>query len=294
MNFIQKASACFMKLVTYQFQGETAVGILTPAGDAVHPVPGVSDMTALIARWPELDAAAVCRGDAVPLREVRLLAPIPHPAQDVICLGINFYDHAAESGSVTGKQDNVPKAAIYFSKRVDEAVAPGGAIDSHSDMVRDLDYEAELAVVIGKPAYHVREADALDHVFGYTVLNDVSARTIQAAHQQWYRGKSLDGFTPIGPWIVTPDEFDVTRPARIQSFVNGEPRQDSTIDLLIFDVPHVIAELSRGMTLRPGTIISMGTPAGVGMGFDPPRWLRPGDTVTCRVEGIGDLTNTVR
>ena len=232
---------------------------------------------------------------ALPVEAVTLESPIPAPAQDVICLGINYFDHAKESEAVAGKSVKAPDTfPIYFSKRVNEAVAPGGDIFSHSDLVADLDYEAELAVVIGRPAYNVSEADALDYVFGYTILNDVSARTIQNQHKQWYRGKSLDGFTPMGPWIVTPDEFDVRRPQKIQSRINGELRQDSTTDLMIFHVPYVIAELSQGMTLRPGTIISMGTPAGVGMGFDPPKWLHPGDVVACSIEGIGTLTNTVR
>ena len=177
---------------------------------------------------------------------------------------------------------------------MDEAVAPGGDILSHSDIVADLDYEAELAVIIGRTAYNVSEADAPDYIFGCTILNDVSARTFQNQHKQWYRGKSLDGFTPMGPWIVTPEEFDVREPHGIQCRVNGELRQDSTTDLMIFHAAYVIAELSRGMTLRPGTIISMGTPAGVGMGFDPPKWLQPGDVVACSIEGIGTLTNTVR
>ena len=278
-----------MKLVTYRYQNAVGVGVMNETLCAVHPVPGCSDLTALIASGAEIVPAA----ETIALKDVTLLSPIPHPAQDVICLGINFYDHAAESGSVTGKSDNVPKNAIYFSKRVHEAVAPGAPIDSHSDIVADLDYEAELAVVIGKAAYNVSREDALDYVFGYTILNDVSARTIQGRHQQWYRGKSLDGFTPIGPWIVTKDEFDVGGKAKIRSYVNGELRQDSTIDMLIFDVPHCISELSHGMTLLPGTIISMGTPAGVGMGFDPPKWMKPGDVVTCEVEGIGELTNPV-
>ena len=267
-----------MKLVTFEKDGRSAVGLLNAAGTAVHPVPGCADMQTLIGIWPALDTAAVLRGEGLPLERVRLLAPIPRPEQDVICLGVKA-------------PDTFP---IYFSKRVNEAVAPGGDILSHSDLVADLDYEAELAVVIGRPAYNVSEADALDYVFGYTILNDVSARTIQNQHKQWYRGKSLDGFTPMGPWIVTPDEFDVRRPQKIQSRINGELRQDSTTDLMIFHVPYVIAELSQGMTLRPGTIISMGTPAGVGMGFDPPKWLHPGDVVACSIEGIGTLTNTVR
>lgn len=278
-----------MKLATIRYNGEICVGVVDAEAKTVAPIPGCVDMHTLFG------CAEVKPGDQVlPLSEVELLAPIPQPKQDVICLGINYYDHAAESDSVTGKSDNVPKAAIYFSKRVNEAVAPGGEIDSHSDIVPDLDYEAELAVVIGKEAYKVSEADALDYVFGYTILNDVSARTIQTVHSQWYFGKSLDGFTPIGPWIVTPDEFDINSKAKIQSFVNGELRQNSTIDLLIFNVQHCISELSQGMTLLPGTIISMGTPAGVGMGFNPPKWMHPGDTVSCVIEGIGALTNTVK
>ena len=278
-----------MKLVTCRLEEETFVGVVNEAMDAVYPIPGCSDLAALIASGAPIEPSQ----EPVSIFDVELLSPIPHPAQDVICLGINYYDHAAESDAVTGKSDNVPKNPIYFSKRVGEAVAPGAPIPSHSDIVADLDYEAEIAVVIGKPAYNVSREEALDYVFGYTILNDVSARTIQSRHQQWYRGKSLDGFTPIGPWIVTKDEFDVTKPMKIQSYVNGELRQNSSIDMLIFDTAYCISELSHGMTLRPGTIISMGTPAGVGMGFDPPKWLLPGDTVKCVVEGIGELENLV-
>lgn len=284
-----------MKLVTFEINGRSAVGLLNADATAVHPVPGCADMQTLIGLWPALDTAAVLRSAALPLEQVCLLAPIPRPAQDVICLGINYFDHAKESERVTGKGAKAPDTfPIYFSKRVHETVAPGGDIDSHSDIVADLDYEAELAVVIGRRAYNVSEAEALEYVFGYTILNDVSARTIQNQHKQWYRGKSLDGFTPMGPWIVTPEEFDVREPHCIRSRVNGELRQDSTTDRMIFHVAYVIAELSRGMTLLPGTIISMGTPAGVGMGFDPPKWLHPGDEVACSIEGIGTLTNTVR
>lgn len=278
-----------MKLVTYRYADSEGVGALNAAQNAVHPIPGFRDMNELIAA----NADVVPSTEVIPLGAAQLLSPIPHPRQDVICLGINYYDHAAESDSVTGKSDNVPKAPIYFSKRVSEAVGPGGLISAHSDVVTDLDYEAELAVIIGRAAYNVSPENALDYVFGYTILNDVSARTIQARHQQWYRGKSLDGFTPIGPWIVTKDEFDVTKPMKIQSYVNGELRQNSTIDMLIFDTAYCISELSHGTTLLPGTILSMGTPAGVGMGFDPPKWLKPGDKVVCAIEGIGELENTV-
>ena len=233
---------------------------------------------------------------ALPVEAVTLESPIPAPAQDVICLGINYMAHSDEAEKYSAAAFATKhEDAIYFSKRVNEAVAPGGDILSHSDLVADLDYEAELAVVIGRPAHNVSEADALDYVFGYTILNDVSARTIQNQHKQWYRGKSLDGFTPIGPCIVTADEFEAYPPQLgIRSFVNGEKRQDSNTGLQIFDIDHVIAELSQGMTLKAGTIIATGTPAGVGMGMEPPCFLKPGDEVRCEIEGIGTLTNTVR
>ncbi len=173
-------------------------------------------------------------------------------------------------------------------------MADGGFIDGHFDIVDSLDYEVELAVVIGKAAKKVSEEEAFDYVLGYTVLNDVSARNLQTAHKQWYFGKGLDGFTPMGPWIATKDEFSNPPALKIRSIVNGELRQNSTTDLLIFGIAHVISELSQGMTLQPGTIIAMGTPAGVGMGFVPPNFLKAGDTVVCEIEGIGSLTNIVK
>ena len=224
------------------------------------------------------------------------IAGIPAPAQDVICLGINYMAHSDEAEKysadafATRHQD-----AIYFSKRVTRAVPDGGFIEAHTDLVKKLDYECELAVVLGRDAKDVPAGQTKDVVFGYTILNDVSARDVQTAHKQWYFGKSLDGFTPIGPCIVTADEFE-TYPPRlgIRSFVNGEKRQDSNTGLQIFDIDHVIAELSQGMTLKAGTLIATGTPAGVGMGMDPPQFLVPGDVVRCEIDGIGTLTNPVR
>ena len=172
-------------------------------------------------------------------------------------------------------------------------MASGEGIPSHRDIVEDLDYEAELAVIIGKEASHVKPEDVKDYIFGYTVINDVSARTLQNRHKQWYFGKSLDGFLPMGPCIATVDSIPYPPKLVIQSRVNGELRQDSNTELLIFGIDHVVSELSQGMTLKPGTIIATGTPAGVGMGFDPPRFLKPGDVVECSVEGIGTIKNTV-
>lgn len=222
-------------------------------------------------------------------------APITHPKQDIICLGINYMAHAEESArykqEAFGGERPYP---IYFSKRVNEAVAHGGIVPAYENLVDSLDYEVELAVVIGKDAKNVSKEDAYDYVFGYTILNDISARNLQTRHKQWYFGKSLDGFTPIGPCIVTVDEFINPPELAIKSYVNGELRQNSNTNLLIFDVAHVISDLSQGMTLKAGTIIAMGTPAGVGMGFVPPNFLKSGDTITCEIEKIGQLTNTVK
>ena len=283
-----------MKLVTFLQAGQERTGALTADETAVHVLP-YADMDSLIrAERKELDAA-VQAAETLPLSEVTLLAPIPRPRQDVICLGINYHAHAEEAARYSAesftKERPIP---IYFSKRVTEAVAPGGFIESHPGLVERLDYEAELAIIIGKTAKNVKAEEAGDYIFGYTVLNDVSARVLQTTHKQWYFGKSLDGFTPIGPCITTADEIAFPPALKISASVNGELRQDATTDLLITGIPAIIEELSSGMTLLPGTIIATGTPAGVGMGFDPPKFLKAGDVVECTIEKIGTLRNTVR
>ena len=233
-------------------------------------------------------------GETLALAEVRVLAPIPAPRQDVICLGMNYQKHKTEAEQFNADAFTREKgSAVYFSKRATHCPGPGDPIPGHFDLVDSLDYETELAVVLGKDAKHVREEDAYDYVFGYTILNDVSARNLQTRHKQWYFGKSLDGFCPMGPDIITEDEFDRPPVLTIQSYINGELRQNSNTGLLIFDIPHVISELSQGTTLKAGTIISMGTPAGVGMGFQPPKFLKKGDVIECRIEKIGSLKNYV-
>lgn len=231
---------------------------------------------------------------AVQLEQVTLCAPVPRPKQDVICLGINYAKHMEEA--VRYREEAFKREAawpIYFSKRVNRAVAHGETIRSYPGLVDSLDYETELAVILGKDAFSVSEEDAFDYVFGYTIVNDVSARNLQTRHKQWYFGKSLDTFTPMGPCIVTKDEFDLPPKMSVRTWVNGELRQDGSTELLIFDIPHVISELSQGMTLEAGTIISMGTPAGVGMGFQPPRFLKRGDRIRSEIEGIGVLENII-
>lgn len=305
-----------MKLLTYEYKRQVSLGVLCGSkGRMVLPLSELGieyrDMNDLIDNITEEERkkireaaeAVVCElrdqtaaEDMIPLKlsEVKLRSPIIHPKQDVICLGINYADHAVEAGNYSttafGGERPYP---IYFSKRVNEAVGDGEDIQAHDDIVDSLDYEAELAVIIGRPARNVSMEDALDYVFGYAVLNDISARNIQTRHKQWYFGKSLDAFTPIGPWITTSDELDPGNLA-IRSFVNGELRQDGNTNQLIFNVPYIISELSSGMTLLPGTIIATGTPAGVGMGFEPPKFMSPGDVVACEIEGIGKITNRVK
>lgn len=278
-----------MKFVTYLLDGAEQVGLLSPDETSVYPLP-CRDMLELIECGPRPEEA----GEAIPLSAVQLLAPIPRPRQDVICLGINYKAHAHEAEQYSTEFKKERPIPIYFSKRVTEAVGPEGFIESHPGLVERLDYEAELAVIIGKTARNVPAEQAADYIFGYTVLNDVSARVLQTSHKQWYFGKSLDGFTPIGPCITTADEIPFPPKLKISASVNGELRQDSTTDLLITGIADIIAELSSGITLLPGTIIATGTPSGVGMGFDPPKFLKSGDIVECTIEKIGTLRNTVR
>lgn len=276
-----------MKLVTFEYQGQELVGALTETG--IAPLREYASMEELIRRG----APASLPAERIPEGDIRLMAPIPRPSQDVICLGMNFADHTVEAARFHPTMVR-EQYAVYFSKRVHLAVADGEAIDSHPDVTQRVDYEAEVAVVIGKDAYKVPAERAEEYVFGYTLLNDVSAREIQTRHKQFYLGKSLDGFTPIGPWLVTKDELSFPPEIGVRCYVNGEKRQDGNTRQWIFGIQDVIADLSAGMTLRAGTIISMGTPAGVGMGFDPPKFLKIGDVVVCEADGLGKLTNFIR
>ena len=296
-----------MKFVTYEIEHKRRLGVINRDGTWIYPlrsldmdyktmqelIEGISESEKQLLEYVSGQDPYKIKG-AVPAEEAILLAPIPHPVQDVICLGINYMAHAEESARYKKEAFGGERPfAVYFSKRVSEATGTGAEIPSHKELVQDLDYEAELAVIIGKDAKNVPVSEVKNYIFGYTVINDVSARTLQTRHKQWYFGKSLDGFLPMGPWIVTAEEFPYPPRLSIQSRVNGELRQDSSTELMIFGIDHVVSELSAGMTLKAGTIIATGTPAGVGMGFDPPRFLKPGDVVECSIEGIGTLVNRV-
>ena len=295
-----------MKIATYEFRGQELVGVLTPDEQFVCPLTAFGyacvDMVEAIGLLDRQEVAKLSarlaageRPEAVALADVKLLAPIPRPRQDVVCLGVNYAAHALECGSIgdfSAPRETEP--AIYFSKRVNRAVAPDEPVDSHPDVVKELDYEAELAVILGKDALNVAENDCEQYIFGYTILNDISARVIQRRHKQWYRGKSLDDFTPMGPWIVTADEIAFPPRLNIGCRVNGELRQNSTTDCLIHGVGEILSELSQGLTLQAGTIIATGTPSGVAMGMENPQFLKAGDVMECFIEGIGTLRNPVK
>lgn len=238
------------------------------------------------------DLGANC-GKVIDMNEVSLSAPIPYPNQDIICLGVNYLDHAKESAAFKNEALVAKTYPVYFSKRVNQASGAFDDIPYNKEAFSQLDYEVEFAVVIGKDAKNVKKEEVLDYIFGYTVVNDVSARDVQMRHGQWYFGKSMDGFFPMGPVIVTADSFEGIPNLKLTSKVNGELRQNSEVALQQFDIPYVIEELSRGLTLKAGTIIATGTPAGVGMGFKPPKFLQVGDVVECEIEEIGKLMNTV-
>jgi 2-keto-4-pentenoate hydratase/2-oxohepta-3-ene-1,7-dioic acid hydratase in catechol pathway len=284
-----------MRLATFRSNGHRQVGRLTDDGQAIEPFDLGADSAdaGLFALIDKLPATA---GAAIPLDQVRLEAPIPRPHRNIFCVGKNYFEHAhefARSGFDSSAQSGaVPDAPIVFSKVPESVTGPGDPILIDPGVSQAVDYEAELAVVIGKGGRGIRKADALDHVWGYCIVNDVTARDLQGRHKQWLIGKSQDSFCPMGPWLVSRDEIDLAD-TRVRCWVNGELRQDANTRALIFDVPTLIETISAGLTLMPGDIIATGTPAGVGIGFDPPKYLRPGDVVRIEIGGIGVLENPV-
>jgi len=226
------------------------------------------------------------------ISEVRLLAPIPRPPKNVFCLGVNYKAHLEESNRASNRE-LAPTLPVFFTKAVTSIVPPGGPILFDESVTVKYDWEAELGVVIGTGGRNIAREQAMDHIFGYTCFNDVSARDIQNGHIQWFKGKSLDGTCPFGPWIITADEVPHPDNLNIQCRVNGVVKQDSNTSLLINDIPAIIYYLSQGLTLEPADLISTGTPAGVGNARTPPEYLKPGDVVEVEVEGVGLLTNPV-
>ncbi|WP_413726304.1 fumarylacetoacetate hydrolase family protein [Sodalis sp. RH16] len=287
-----------MKLVSYALEGVVRVGRLNAAGTAVQAFPGEagSDMLHLIRRFAQIDNPDEDHGDWVALDRIQLLAPIPRPARNILCVGKNYHQHAVEfqaSGFDASASENTPEFPVIFTKAPSSVIGPEMAIPAYLDYSESTDYEGELAVVIGRGGRNIAKADALTHVFGYTIVNDVTSRTLQQTHRQWFLGKSLDGYCPMGPAIVTADEIPAPDQLQLKTWVNGELRQHAGVADLIFDIPTLIETISRTMSLESGDIIATGTCAGVGIGFTPPRFLRHGDRVEIEIQPIGRLVNPV-
>lgn len=290
-----------MKIVAYRLNGRSGVGLVSADLQQVQPFD-------LPEAQSDLGAQALiemqARGDTLPallpalaLNEVQIIAPLPRPRRNIFCVGKNYFAHAKEfagSGfdSSAKSGGDIPADPIIFTKVPESVVGPGAAIEMPA-VSTAIDYEAELAVIIGRGGKGIAAKDAMAHVWGYTIVNDITARDWQGRHQQWHMGKSFDTFCPMGPWLVSADELDGTK-TRVRCYVNGEERQNASTADLIFDIPKLIETLSAGITLYPGDVIATGTPVGVGIGFKPPKYLQAGDVVRVEIDGIGSLENPVR
>lgn len=298
-----------MTFVTYRRDGAERLGVLDDAREHVLDVVdgaaavGASDAPAdMLAAIEAGDAfvrlAGVLReraaelppGAVTTVAGATLLAPIPRPRKNVFAVGLNYVAHTAEFT----KSDRLPENPIVFTKAPTSVVGPGDAIELRPDLTPEVDYEGELAVIIGRAGRDIPKERAEEHIFGYAVLNDVTARDLQKRTSQWFLGKSLDTFCPMGPYLVHKSEVGWPVRLKVRTTVNGEVRQDANTELLYFDIPTLIATISAGVTLEPGDVIATGTPEGVGMGFDPPRFLQDGDVVEVEIEKLGTLRNPVR
>ena len=284
-----------MKFAAFTYQGADLVGVVDAAGLNVSPAEGVRDMVELIERFDQLKPRLASPGQSIPLANVRLRAPIAVPRRNIFCVGKNYREHAKEfsrsgfeAGAVKGAE--IDEYPAVFSKGPNTVVGPRDEVQLHSSVTSSVDYEAELAVVIGVGGRDIPASRAYSHVFGYTIVNDVTARDRQKNHKQWYLGKTLDGFCPMGPWITTSDELDA-EDLEVSCWVNGERRQHANTSDLIFNIPDLISTISAGLTLVPGDIIATGTPAGVGIGFSPPKFLKHGDVVAIEISKIGKIEN---
>jgi 2-keto-4-pentenoate hydratase/2-oxohepta-3-ene-1,7-dioic acid hydratase in catechol pathway len=296
-----------MKFVSYATASRSSYGLLSEEGDlldlpaaAKHAGGTLPERLAgfIAAGVPALELARqLAAGDWAPFRkaahDVKLLAPIPRPAKNVFCVGRNFRDHVAEGYRAAGRETKLPEFPQFFTKPPTAVVGPDESFPLDPAVTRALDYEVELALVIGSAGRNIPREAALSHVFGVTVLNDITGRDLQRRHDQWFKGKGLDRSCPMGPCIVTLDAIPDLAALELTTRVNGEERQRGTIAQLIFDIPEIIAQLSLGMTLEPGDIIATGTPSGVGYAMQPPRLLGPGDVVECAIGGIGALVTRI-
>lgn len=291
-----------MKIAAYRYQGQAGVGRVSADDQSIEPFQ-LGAAEAALGALPLVEAQVAGKplpatGAAIPLKQVQLTAPVPRPRRNVFCVGKNYHAHAKEfagSGfdSSAKSGGDIPQAPIIFSKVPESVIGPNDAIVIPAEVSTAIDYEAELTVVIGKGGKGISKADAMKHVWGYTIINDMTARDWQGRHSQWLLGKSFDTFCPMGPWLVTADEMDGQN-TDVKCWVNGELRQDANTKDFIFDIPTLIECISAGITLYPGDLIATGTPAGVGIGYKPPKYLKSGDVVKIEIAGIGVLENPLR
>jgi len=296
-----------MYFVTYQYNAFSEGGVLTADETKVLPITTIGKLMGL--KFPErlIDFIPMATDDlladikkvmtehqnlGINLGLVKLLAPIPKPPRNIFCLGKNYADHAKEIRNIPSMGE-VPENPIYFSKLPTSVTGPDTVILSHAKATKQIDYEVELAIVIGKEGANIPKEAAEDYIFGYTIANDITARDLQKKHSQWYKGKSLDTFCPLGPRILHKNDLKIPFDLDITCRINGEVRQHSNTARMIFDIPTIISDLSQGMTLLPGDIVLTGTPAGVGFALDPPQFLKHGDQIEAEIEKIGILRNTI-
>ncbi|MFC0475111.1 fumarylacetoacetate hydrolase family protein [Robertmurraya beringensis] len=284
-----------MKLLTGKRDNKVFIGVLDSTETKVLSVNERESMVECIAKGEKFlqeikeKIQAASEEEYFFLEEVTLLSPVKKPPKNILCVGKNYVDHAIEMGS----KDDIPEHLMVFTKAPTTIIGPNEQIDNHLSITKQLDYEGELAIVIGKKGRNIKKEDALDYVFGYTIVNDITARDLQAKHKQFFLGKSLDTSCPMGPVLVHKENLSDPNHLHIETKINGEVRQSSNTKHFIFSVEEMISTISLGMTLEPGDVIATGTPAGVGKGFQPPRFLNPGDQIEITIEGIGTLSNKV-
>jgi len=291
-----------MRFLSYDLDGERSYGALTE--DKKHIINlsekfNYETLLDFIIEYNEKDLDKTVKDilksekNLIDLNEVEIVSPIPKTRRNIICLGLNYLDHAKESEQYKDNNFRLPEAPAYFSKMSASTIGHNMSLKLDENLTEKLDYEVELAIVIGKEGTNIPKDKVNDYIFGYTIMNDFTARDLQRKHTQWFKGKSLDNYTSLGPVVVHKDEFDLPLEVYLKSYVNGELRQSSNTRHLIYDIEEIISDFSKGVTLLPGDIIATGTPAGVGMGMHPPKFLKKGDSVICEIENIGLLDNKI-
>lgn len=298
-----------MRLISFRYKDQIAAGVLVAEGvvhlgaaaNAAGETLDLSSVLSIIRGGaPALAACGRLAGDAtpsgdalLPLAQVQKLAPIPQPLRNVFCVGRNYVDHVKEGAAALRTDLKLPVVPQFFTKATLTVIGPGADVRLDRKLTQKLDYEVELAVIIGRGGRDIAASQAYDHIFGYSIANDVTARDLQRRHEQWFKGKSLDTTLPLGPCIVTSDEIGDPKLLELSLSVNGQERQRARVEQMIFDIPTVIASLSAGLTLLPGDIIATGTPSGVGFAMNPPQYLHDGDEMLASIDHIGELRNRV-